>query len=69
MSDKFTVNGTVERTERGKFARVTLDNGHSVLGYIAGKMYKHYIRLLPGDRVAVEISSVDLSKGRIVHRY
>lgn len=49
--------------------RVQLDNGHKVLAHISGKMRKHYIRILPGDRVKVELSPYDLSRGRIVYRY
>ncbi len=48
--------------------RVELDNGHLVLGHISGKMRKHYIRILPGDRVTVELSPYDLTRGRIVYR-
>ncbi len=48
--------------------KVRLDNGHEILGHISGKMRVHYIRLLPGDRVVVEMSPYDLSKGRIVQR-
>ena len=48
--------------------RVICDNGHEVLAYLSGKMRKNYIRVLPGDRVTVEISPYDLSKGRIVKR-
>ncbi len=48
--------------------RVRLDNGHEVLAHISGRMRVHYIRLLPGDRVTLEMSPYDLSKGRIVHR-
>lgn len=48
--------------------KVRLDNGHEVLAHISGKMRVHYIRLLPGDRVAVEMSPYDLTKGRIVQR-
>jgi translation initiation factor IF-1 len=49
--------------------RVQLENGHEVLAHISGKMRMHYIRLLPGDRVRLEMSPYDLSKGRIVFRY
>ena len=49
--------------------RVRLDNGHEILGLLSGKMRKHYIRIIPGDRVDIEISPYDLSKGRIVFRY
>ena len=49
--------------------RVRLENGHVVLGHISGKMRMHYIRILPGDRVLVELSPYDLQRGRIVYRY
>ncbi|MCH7767395.1 MAG: translation initiation factor IF-1 [Nitrospinae bacterium] len=49
--------------------RVELDNGHRVLAHISGKMRMHYIRILPGDRVKVELSPYDLTRGRITYRY
>ena len=49
--------------------RVKLENGHVVLGHISGKMRMHYIRILPGDRVQVEMSPYDLTRGRISYRY
>ena len=49
--------------------KVKLENGHVVLGHISGKMRMHYIRILPDDRVVVELSPYDLSRGRIVYRY
>jgi translation initiation factor IF-1 len=49
--------------------RVELENGHVVLGHISGKMRKHYIRILPGDRVKVEFSPYDLNRARIIYRY
>ena len=49
--------------------RVELENKHKVLAHISGKMRKHFIRILPGDRVLVELSPYDLSRGRIVYRY
>lgn len=49
--------------------RVRLENGHEVLGLLSGKMRMHFIKILPGDRVKVELSPYDLSKGRIVYRY
>ena len=49
--------------------RVKLENGHKVLGHISGKMRMHYIRILPGDKVSVEMSPYDLTRGRIVYRY
>ncbi|MBI4938149.1 MAG: translation initiation factor IF-1 [Nitrosomonadales bacterium] len=48
--------------------RVKLENGHTVLGHISGKMRMHYIRILPGDKVTVELTPYDLTKGRIVFR-
>jgi translation initiation factor IF-1 len=48
--------------------RVELENGHQVLAHISGKMRMHFIRILPGDKVALEMSPYDLSRGRIVHR-
>lgn len=49
--------------------RVKLDNGHELLAHVSGKMRMYYIKILPGDRVAVEMSPYDLSKGRITYRY
>ena len=49
--------------------RVELENGHEVLAHISGKMRKHFIRILPGDKVLVELSPYDLTRGRIVSRY
>jgi translation initiation factor IF-1 len=49
--------------------RVELENGHEVLAHISGKMRKHFIRILPGDKVLVELSPYDLTRGRIVYRY
>ena len=49
--------------------RVDLDNGHRILGHISGKMRKHYIRILPGDKVTVELSPYDLTRGRITYRH
>jgi translation initiation factor IF-1 len=63
------LEGVVEEALPNTMFRVKLDNGHSVLGHISGKMRKHYIRILPGDRVTVEVSPYDLSRGRITYRY
>jgi translation initiation factor IF-1 len=63
------LEGVVEEALPNTMFRVMLDNGHSVLGYISGKMRKHYIRILPGDRVTVELSPYDLTRGRITYRY
>lgn len=49
--------------------RVELDNGYRVLAHISGKMRMHYIKILPGDKVTVELSPYDLSRGRIIYRY
>ncbi|MCY3941558.1 MAG: translation initiation factor IF-1 [Gammaproteobacteria bacterium] len=60
--------GVVTETLPNTTFRVTLDNGHMVMAHISGKMRKHYIRILTGDRVTVELTPYDLSKGRIVYR-
>lgn len=62
------VEGVVEETLPSTTFKVKLDNGHSILAHISGKMRVNYIRLLPGDRVLVEMSPYDLTKGRIVQR-
>jgi translation initiation factor IF-1 len=67
--DKIQVEGEVLDTLPNAMFKVRLDNGHQVLGHLAGKMRMHYIRIVPGDRVTVEISPYDLSKGRIVYRH
>ena len=63
------VEATVAELLPNTMFRVKLDNGHQVLAHISGKMRKHFIRILPGDRVLVELSPYDLSRGRIVYRY
>ena len=65
---KIKVDGLVIEALPGTQFRVRLDNGHEVLAYLAGKMRKHYIRLVPGDTVEVELTPYDLTKGRIVFR-
>jgi translation initiation factor IF-1 len=67
--DKIEVEGTVIEALKGTQFRVRLDNGHEVLAYLSGKMRKYYIRILLGDRVRVELSPYDLTRGRIVYRY
>lgn len=62
------VEGTVIESLPNAMFRVELDNGHKVLAHISGKMRMHYIRILPGDRVKLELSPYDLTQGRIVHR-
>ena len=66
---KLQLEGTVLEALPGKQFRVELETGHEVLAYLSGKMRKHYIRILLGDRVQVEISPYDLSRGRIVYRH
>ncbi|MFP4167911.1 MAG: translation initiation factor IF-1 [Desulfonatronovibrionaceae bacterium] len=63
------VEGVIEEALPNAMFRVKLDNGHEVLGHISGKMRKYYIRILPGDRVKVELSPYDLTRGRITYRY
>jgi len=62
------VEATVEEALPNAMFRVTLANGHKVLTVVCGKMRTHFIRILPGDKVTVEISPYDLTKGRIVYR-
>ncbi len=64
-----TVEGVVREALPNAMFRVELDNGHKVLAHISGKMRMHYIKILPGDRVTVEISPYDWSRGRITYRY
>lgn len=63
------MEGTVLVSLPNAMFRVELDNGHEVLGHISGKMRMHYIRILPGDRVQVELTPYDLKRGRITYRY
>lgn len=63
------VEGTVIEPLPNAMFRVELDNGYKVLAHISGKMRMHYIRILPGDRVLIELSPYDLTRGRIVYRY
>jgi len=62
------VEGTVKEALPNAMFRVVLDNGHEVLAHVSGRMRMHWIRILPGDRVSVEISPYDLKRGRIVYR-
>ncbi|MEW6503704.1 MAG: translation initiation factor IF-1 [Chloroflexota bacterium] len=66
--DKIQVEGTIVEALPGTQFRVRLDNGHEVLAYLSGRMRKYYIRILLGDRVRVEMSPYDLTRGRIVYR-
>ncbi len=63
------VIGTVVEPLPNAMFRVELDNGHRVLAHISGKMRMHFIRILPGDKVKVELSPYDLTRGRITYRY
>ena len=63
------VEGTITESLRDASFRVELANGHQVLAYVSGKIRKNYIRILPGDRVLVELSPYDLSRGRITYRF
>jgi len=60
--------GVVKEALANTQFRVELDNGHLVLAHVAGKMRKHFIRIVPGDRVTVEVSPYDLNRGRITYR-
>ena len=69
QEDKIEVEGEITEALPSTMFRVEVDGGHSVLATISGKMRKHYIRILPGDKVKVELSPYDLSRGRITYRY
>jgi len=66
--DVIEVEGTVVEPLPNAMFKVELENGHEVLAHISGKMRMHFIRILPGDRVTVELTPYDLSRGRIVYR-
>ena len=66
--DHIEMEGTVVETLPNTMFRVELENGHVVTAHISGKMRKHYIRILTGDKVTVQLTPYDLSKGRIVYR-
>ena len=63
------IEGVVAEALPNAMFRVELTNGHKILAHISGKMRKNYIRILPGDRVIVELSQYDLTRGRIIYRY
>jgi translation initiation factor IF-1 len=63
------VEGVVAETLPNAMFRVELPNGHKVLAHVSGKIRMHFIKILPGDRVLVELSPYDLSRGRILYRY
>jgi len=68
-SDMIVMEGVVNESLPNASFRVELDNGHMVLAHISGKMRRHRIRVLPGDRVQVELSPYDLTRGRLTFRY
>ena len=63
------VDGVVQEALPNAMFRVELENGHTILAHISGKMRMHYIKILPGDRVTVELSVYDLERGRITYRF
>jgi translation initiation factor IF-1 len=67
--DAFLLEGRTDEALKGGHFRISLDNGHTVLGHLSGKMRRNRIRILPGDRVQVEVSAYDLSRGRITYRF
>ena len=67
--DNIEVQGTIIETLPNAMFRVELENKHMVLAHISGKMRKNFIRILPGDKILVELSPYDLTRGRIVYRY
>lgn len=69
QEEKIEVEGTVVEALPGTMFRVSLEGGHKVLAYLSGKMRKNYIRILLGDRVKVQLSPYDLTRGRITYRF
>ncbi len=67
-SDSIEVNGTVVEALPNAQFKVKLENGHEVLAHLSGKLRMHFIRILPGDQVTLELSPYDLTKGRIIWR-
>lgn len=66
--DQIEIDGVIKEVLQGTMYRVTLENGHEVLAYISGKMRKHFIKIVLGDKVRVALSPYDLTKGRIIFR-
>ncbi|RMF60777.1 MAG: translation initiation factor IF-1 [Calditrichaeota bacterium] len=64
-----TVDGIIKETLPNATFRVELENGHEVLAHVSGKMRMHFIKILPGDKVKLELSPYDLTRGRIIYRY
>jgi len=67
--DIIRLEGVVKETLPNAVFRIEIEGGHEILGHVSGKMRMHFIRILPGDKVSVELSPYDLSRGRIVRRY
>ncbi|GAQ95811.1 translation initiation factor IF-1 [Thermodesulfovibrio aggregans] len=67
--DHIEMQGTIEEALPNAMFRVRLENGHVIIAYVSGKMRMHFIKILPGDKVLVEISPYDLTKGRIIYRF
>lgn len=67
--DNIELNGTIVETLPNATFRVELESGQVIMAYISGKMRMHFIKILPGDKVLVELSPYDLTKGRITYRY
>ena len=67
--DSFEMEGTVVDTLPNTMFRVELENGHKILAHVSGKMRMHFIRILPGDKVLLQLTPYDLTRGRIVYRY
>ncbi|HFB68568.1 MAG TPA: translation initiation factor IF-1 [Calditrichae bacterium] len=64
-----TLDGVIKETLPNAMFRVELETGHEILAHVSGKMRMHFIKILPGDKVKVELSPYDLTRGRIVYRY
>ena len=67
--DLIKQDGVVDEALSNANFRVRLENGHTILATISGKMRQHFIRILPGDKVSIEMSPYDLARGRIIYRY
>ena len=69
QDDVIEIEGTIKETLPNAMFKVELENGHEILAHVSGKIRMHYIRILPGDKVTVEMSPYDLTKGRITYRF
>ncbi len=69
IKEVIELKGTIAETLPGAKFKVELENGHLITAHVAGKMRKHYIRIVPGDSVTVELTPYDLTKGRITYRH